>query len=247
MSNLPVDRHATAARPSPRSATGRSTGTRLFALAGHVKQPRRLRGRDGQDHLPRPRSTPRCSAAAPRRPRRQGDHPRRRLGPVVRARPARPAASARTRSARPARCSARASIIVMDSTTCMVRAAWRITKFFSRESCGQCTPVPGGVGLARADPLPDRARRRPRGGPRPAARRQRQHLARSAVAAPADDDLRARSVDPVLDPLGHRDVPRRVPPPRQRRRLPAWLSASADEVSFTARRPPGDGAARASC
>ncbi len=32
------------------------------------------------------------------------------------------------------------SIIVMDDSTCMVRAAWRISKFFARESCGQCTP-----------------------------------------------------------------------------------------------------------
>ena len=38
------------------------------------------------------------------------------------------------------------SIVVMDTTTCMVRAAWRITKFFSRESCGQCTPCREGSG-----------------------------------------------------------------------------------------------------
>jgi len=38
------------------------------------------------------------------------------------------------------------SIVVMDETTCMVRAAWRITRFFSRESCGQCTPCREGSG-----------------------------------------------------------------------------------------------------
>jgi NADH-quinone oxidoreductase subunit F len=38
------------------------------------------------------------------------------------------------------------SIVVMDSTTCVVRAAWRITKFFARESCGQCTPCREGSG-----------------------------------------------------------------------------------------------------
>jgi NADH-quinone oxidoreductase subunit F len=38
------------------------------------------------------------------------------------------------------------AITVMDSSTCMVRAAWRITKFFSRESCGQCTPCREGSG-----------------------------------------------------------------------------------------------------
>lgn len=38
------------------------------------------------------------------------------------------------------------SIIVMDDQTCAVRAAWRITKFFHRESCGQCTPCREGSG-----------------------------------------------------------------------------------------------------
>jgi NADH-quinone oxidoreductase subunit F len=38
------------------------------------------------------------------------------------------------------------AITVMDSSTCMVRAAWRITKFFARESCGQCTPCREGSG-----------------------------------------------------------------------------------------------------
>jgi NADH-quinone oxidoreductase subunit F len=32
------------------------------------------------------------------------------------------------------------SVVVMDDMTCVVRAAWRITRFFHRESCGQCTP-----------------------------------------------------------------------------------------------------------
>ena len=38
------------------------------------------------------------------------------------------------------------SVIVFDDTTCVVRAAWRITKFFARESCGQCTPCREGSG-----------------------------------------------------------------------------------------------------
>jgi NADH-quinone oxidoreductase subunit F len=38
------------------------------------------------------------------------------------------------------------SVIVMDSNTCMVRAAWRIARFFHRESCGQCTPCREGSG-----------------------------------------------------------------------------------------------------
>ncbi len=38
------------------------------------------------------------------------------------------------------------SIVVLDDASCAVRAAWRITKFFSRESCGQCTPCREGSG-----------------------------------------------------------------------------------------------------
>ncbi|MDA8341677.1 MAG: NADH-quinone oxidoreductase subunit F, partial [Actinomycetota bacterium] len=38
------------------------------------------------------------------------------------------------------------SVVVMDDHTCAVRASWRITKFFSRESCGQCTPCREGSG-----------------------------------------------------------------------------------------------------
>ena len=38
------------------------------------------------------------------------------------------------------------SIVVMDHTACMVRAAWRLVKFFHIESCGQCTPCREGSG-----------------------------------------------------------------------------------------------------
>ncbi len=38
------------------------------------------------------------------------------------------------------------SVVAMDASRCMVRAAWRITKFFFKESCGQCTPCREGSG-----------------------------------------------------------------------------------------------------
>ena len=37
------------------------------------------------------------------------------------------------------------AIIVMDDTTDMVRAAWRLVKFFAKESCGKCTPCREGT------------------------------------------------------------------------------------------------------
>lgn len=38
------------------------------------------------------------------------------------------------------------SVVAMDDTTCMVRAAWRLVRFFHIESCGQCTPCREGSG-----------------------------------------------------------------------------------------------------
>ena len=38
------------------------------------------------------------------------------------------------------------AVTVMDETACAVRAAWRISRFFHRESCGQCTPCREGSG-----------------------------------------------------------------------------------------------------
>jgi NADH-quinone oxidoreductase subunit F len=38
------------------------------------------------------------------------------------------------------------AVIVMDDTTCMVEAALRLTRFYRHESCGQCTPCREGLG-----------------------------------------------------------------------------------------------------
>jgi NADH-quinone oxidoreductase subunit F len=38
------------------------------------------------------------------------------------------------------------AVIVMDETTCMVRALERLSYFYFEESCGQCTPCREGTG-----------------------------------------------------------------------------------------------------
>jgi len=38
-----------------------------------------------------------------------------------------------------------AGVIVMNDSTCIVEAAWRLLKFFAHESCGQCTPCREGT------------------------------------------------------------------------------------------------------
>jgi NADH-quinone oxidoreductase subunit F len=41
-----------------------------------------------------------------------------------------------------------AAVMILDETTCMVRAAARLAKFFAHESCGQCTPCREGTNWA---------------------------------------------------------------------------------------------------
>jgi NADH-quinone oxidoreductase subunit F len=124
---------------------GRSTGTRLFALAGHVRNP-------GPYEVEMVKTTFRDLIYAPS------------LGGGVRA-------DRELKAFVPGGVSApwfgpkqldmplgqdevgaagsmlgSGSVVVMDETTCAVRASWRITKFFFRESCGQCTPCREGSG-----------------------------------------------------------------------------------------------------
>ena len=109
-------------------------------------QPRRLRGRDGEDHLPRPHLRPRRSVAGSPEdaalkaiipggvsaPWFGPDHLDLPLG--------------QDEVGEAGSMLGSGSIVVMDDTTCVVRAAWRITRFFWRESCGQCTPCREGSG-----------------------------------------------------------------------------------------------------
>ncbi len=37
------------------------------------------------------------------------------------------------------------AVVIMDETTCAVRAAWRLVRFFAHESCGKCTPCREGA------------------------------------------------------------------------------------------------------
>jgi NADH-quinone oxidoreductase subunit F len=39
-----------------------------------------------------------------------------------------------------------AAVIVMDQSTDMIKAIWRLSKFYKHESCGQCTPCREGTG-----------------------------------------------------------------------------------------------------
>jgi NADH-quinone oxidoreductase subunit F len=124
---------------------GRSTGTRLFALAGHVRNPGVFEvemvkttfrdliyapvlgggisgGRELKAFIPGGASAPWFGPDQVDLPLGQDE-----VG----------AAGSMLGSG---------SVVVMDESTCVVRAAWRITRFFWRESCGQCTPCREGSG-----------------------------------------------------------------------------------------------------
>ncbi|HEY2214337.1 MAG TPA: NADH-quinone oxidoreductase subunit NuoF, partial [Acidimicrobiales bacterium] len=124
---------------------GRSTGTRLFALAGHVRNP-------GTYELEMVKTTFRDLIYAPVLGGGiRGGHDLKAFIPGGVSAPwfgpdqvDLPLGQDEVGAAGSMLGSG--SVVVMDSATCVVRAAWRITKFFSRESCGQCTPCREGSG-----------------------------------------------------------------------------------------------------
>ena len=144
MSNLPwIVTHSGAAFAA--LGVGRSTGTRLFALSGRVNNP-------GMFELEMVKNTFRDIIYDPAlgggiRDRHQlkafipGGVSAPWFGPEMLDLPL-----GQDEVAEKASMLGSGSIVVFDDTTCAVRAAWRITKFFSRESCGQCTPCREGSG-----------------------------------------------------------------------------------------------------
>src|SRR4051812_18390772 len=130
---------------------GTSTGTRLFALAGHVKNPGNYEVEFGKttfrDLIYAPvygggiRHDNELKAFIP------GGASSPWYGPDrVDVALAAEAVSAPSAMLSGGTMLGSGSVIPMDNTTCMVRAAWRLTKFFHRESCGQCTPCREGSG-----------------------------------------------------------------------------------------------------
>ncbi len=124
---------------------GRSTGTRLFALAGHVRNP-------GVYELEMVKTTFRDLIYAP--VLGGGIHHGRELKAFIPGGVSAPWLGPEHLDVplgqdEVAACDTMlgsGSIVAMDDHTCMVRAAWRITRFFWRESCGQCTPCREGSG-----------------------------------------------------------------------------------------------------
>ena len=144
MSNLPwIVAHGGAAFAA--LGEGRSTGTRLFALSGHVRNP-------GTFEVEMVKTTFRDLIYAP--VLGGGVRGGRDVKAIIPGGVSAPwfgpeqldLALGQDEVAAAGSMLGSGSVVVMDSATCMVRAAWRITKFFARESCGQCTPCREGSG-----------------------------------------------------------------------------------------------------
>ena len=184
----------------------------LFAVSGHVKQPGRVRGRVRRHHLPRPHLRRRVYGGGIRDGNAaQGVHPRRRLGARGSSRSTSTCRSRPARSARPARCSARApsSSWTTPPTRCKACLAGRAVlrprvvrqvharaaraRAGSRRSCAASSTATAGP--SDLDLLLDVVR---------------QHQPRHHLAAAADHDLPARPVGRVADRVGDRPLPGRV-------------------------------------
>lgn len=123
--------------------SGRSLGTRLFCLSGPVRRP-------GLFEVELYRTTFAELIFGPSLG--QGLKPRRQLTAIIPGAsfpwlPAEQAGLPLDVDAVAANGSSLGSgVMVLDDATCPVRVAWRLVRFFHRESCGQCTPCREGTG-----------------------------------------------------------------------------------------------------
>ena len=140
----------TAATRSPRWGPRSSRGTRMFAVSGHVKNARRVRGRVRRHHLPRPHLRPRLRRRHPRRPRSS-----RRSSPAA----PRPRGSSRSTSTCPLEKGTvdkagsmlgSGAIVVMDETTDAVQGLPAGRALLRPRVVRQVHAVPRGHQLARA-------------------------------------------------------------------------------------------------
>lgn len=124
---------------------GRSTGTRIFSLSGHVNNPANYEVEMAKTTFRDLIFDDRLGGGIP------GDRPLKAFVPGGVSAPwfgpdHLDMALDQDAVAKAGSMLGSGSVVVMDDTTCAVRAAWRITRFFHRESCGQCTPCREGGG-----------------------------------------------------------------------------------------------------
>ena len=184
LSNLPWIIEQRRRRRSPRSAPRPSTGTRMFAVSGHVKQPGVFEVEYGVTTFRDLLYAPSLRRRHPRRPRAQGVHPRRRVGAVVLRGAPRPAAREAGTVDRAGSMLGSGAIVVMDETTDIGQGLPARRAVLRPRVVRQVHAVPRGHARWLERILAAHPRRpRPAERPRPAARRLRQHQPGHRLAA----------------------------------------------------------------
>ena len=117
--------------------TEKSKGTKLFSVSGHIRKPGVYEVEMG---YPFKRFLEEDCGGVPNERKLKGVIPGGSSMPVLRADELEPVRMDYESMQAAGSFLGSGGVIVMDDSTCMVKAAWNVARFYAHESCGQCTP-----------------------------------------------------------------------------------------------------------
>ncbi|MEK7377819.1 MAG: NADH-quinone oxidoreductase subunit NuoF [Candidatus Binatota bacterium] len=117
--------------------TEKSKGTKLFSVSGHIRKPGVYEVEMG---YPFRRFLEEDCGGVPDGRKLKGVIPGGSSMPVLRADELEPVRMDYESMQAAGTFLGSGGVIVMDDSTCMVKAAWNVARFYAHESCGQCTP-----------------------------------------------------------------------------------------------------------
>lgn len=117
--------------------TEKSKGTKLFSVSGHIRKPGVYEVEMG---YPFKRFLEEDCGGVPDGRKLKGVIPGGSSMPVLRADELEPVRMDYESMQAAGSMLGSGGVIVMDDSTCMVKAAWNVARFYAHESCGQCTP-----------------------------------------------------------------------------------------------------------
>ncbi|MEK6562389.1 MAG: NADH-quinone oxidoreductase subunit NuoF [Candidatus Binatota bacterium] len=119
------------------TGTEKSKGTKLFSVSGHIRKPGVYEVEMG---YPFKRFLEEDCGGVPDGRKLKGVIPGGSSMPVLRADELEPVRMDYESMQAAGSFLGSGGVIVMDDSTCMVKAAWNVARFYAHESCGQCTP-----------------------------------------------------------------------------------------------------------
>ena len=117
--------------------TEKSKGTKLFSVSGHIRRPGVYEIEMGYPFI---RFLEEDCGGVPGGRKLKGVIPGGSSMPVLRADELEPVRMDYESMQVAGSMLGSGGVIVMDESTCMVKAAWNVARFYAHESCGQCTP-----------------------------------------------------------------------------------------------------------